>query len=331
MLRYMLAALLVLALVVAGCPKSQQSGTGGGNETAAAPETTLPEEVAQDEASTPVDRGRAIYFGTDYSSTGLTCAHCHAVSPDDEQGRIFIAHSGYGAARRGAWKITTQAQLDAGQGFAKTVVDAANVCVKAPYMDHGDKLIEGSDADALTAFLDSIAQDDKPFIIARAKELPPPGLTPNMANGERIFEQSCSHCHDAGIEGLPDLDDAHTWLNPVQIMAKVRKLTPRWYEDYKNMDYANMEQMPGGDDEVVNPCNPCGTGVDEDEEHKGGESGEAEEGGDEERVFKENAMPYYGTDILSDQDVVDVAFYLIEGLGKEKEDGDEAPVPSAVH
>lgn len=338
MLRIMLVALIALALVVAGCPKGQQAGNGTGDQTAAVPATPPSEEAPPGGAGSPVDRGREIYTGTDYSNTGLTCANCHALSPDDEKDRIFIAHSGYGAARRGAWKITTQAQLDAGQGFAKTVVDAANVCVKAPYMDHGDKLIEGDDAVALTAFLDSIAQDDKPFIIARAKALPPPGMTPDMENGKRIFEESCEHCHDSGIKGLPDLDDAYTWLNPVQVMAKIRKLTPNWYNDYQNTDYMNMEQTPdSSDDEVVNPCgdNPCGTGVDDEGEQEGNEPGEGEE---EDNVFKKNAMPYYGTDILSDQDVVDVAYYVTKGISaesenkdKEEKEAEESKIPPQVN
>lgn len=325
MLRIMLVALIALALVVAGCPKGQQGGNANGDETAGVPATPPPEEEAPPDAGSPVDRGREIYVGTDYSNTGLTCANCHALSPDDEKNRIFIAHSGYGAARRGAWKITSQKQLDAGQGFAKTVIDAANVCVKAPYMDHGEKLIEGDDAVALNAFLDSIAQDDKPFIIAKAKALPPPGMTPDMENGKRIFEESCEHCHDSGIKGLPELDDAYTWLNPLQVMAKVRKLTPDWYSDYEGVDYEHMDAQAPPEEEAVNPCgdnpcNPCGTSADDEGEQEGNEPGEGEE---EDNVFKKNAMPFYGTDILSDQDVVDVAYYVTKGLSAENENKDK--------
>jgi cytochrome c5 len=300
----LLIAMLLLILAIAGCPQGEDTtDTGGSDTTADATGGDGGEDAAP--AGDLVARGREIYTGTDYSNTGLTCAHCHAISPTAEQDQIFIAHSGYGAASRGAWKITSQAQLDAGKGYADTVVDAANVCVKAAYMDHGDELIAGHDAEALEAFLESISVEDQPFIIAKASSLPAPGLTPDKANGKLVYEQSCKNCHDAGIDGLPLLVDASEWLNAAQVMAKVRKLKGNWYNDFEGVDYMNMDEMAGGDDEIVNPCNPCGDGHDEHEEHE-----EHEEHG----VFKEGAMPYYGTDILSDQQVVDVAYYVSEDM-----------------
>jgi hypothetical protein len=110
MLRLFLVALLLLVVAVAGCPK----GEPGGDETGAAP----PEQGMTADASR-VDRGRAIFVGTEYSSTGLSCAHCHALMPQDEQNRIFIAHSAYGAAQRGAWWVKAR-QLHAGRGDAVT-------------------------------------------------------------------------------------------------------------------------------------------------------------------------------------------------------------------
>lgn len=303
---------LLLMAVFAGCPQGDEPADGADGDTAARemddggePMETPEEVIARDESSTPEDRGRNIYMGLDYSNTGLTCAHCHATMPQDEQNRIFIAHSGYGAARRGAWKITSQEQLAAGKGNAETLIDAANVCVKAPYMDHGEQLIEGEDAAALQAYMESIAVDDEPFVIAKADSPPPPGLTPDKENGKLVYNQSCMHCHDAGIDGLPKLVDASEWLNPLQVMAKIRKLPGDWYNDYEGVDYMNMDLQSAGGDEVVNPCNPCGDGEDEQEAHE-----EHEEHG----VFKEGAMPFYGTDILTDQQVVDVAHYVAEEM-----------------
>jgi cytochrome c len=270
-----------------------------------------------------VARGDAIYHGTDYSSTGLTCAHCHASSVEQEAGQKFIAHTAYGAATRGAWKITTQAQLDAKAGYAKSLAEAANACISAPYMNHKEKL-STDDALAMEAYLKSISKadawDSAAFIIARSTMLPAAGLKPDKANGKLIYEQSCEKCHDAGIPGLEELHGAKDWLKPVQIMAKIRKLD-NWYEGYEGKDYASAADMrllaflrSMGVNPVMaqdNPCsNPCaGTA---EEQHAEGEADGHHEEGEEDEVFPEGAMPFYGTDILSDQEVVDVAFYVAE-------------------
>lgn len=298
MLRLLLAALILMTLIVAGCPRGDDADDA---------EPGVEPEVDAD--ATAVDRGRAIFVGTDYSATGLTCAHCHAIMPQDEQNRIFIAHNAYGAAQRGAWWIKTQEQLDAKKGEAETLVDAANVCVAADYLAHGDELIDGEDAEALLAFYESIAQADEPFLIAKASGLPAPGLTPDKVNGKRIYDQSCSHCHAAGIEGLPELAGLAEWMevNPVQIMAKIRGLDGDWYDDFAGMDYAKMDAAAGSpEDKVVTP-----DGAEDAEE---GEAGHAEHDEDEHGVFEEGAMPFYTTDILSDQYVVDVAYYIVEDL-----------------
>lgn len=324
-----LAALLAAATAISGCPGGgKQDATSASAPSARATAPDSAPEAQPTAAADPVERGKAIYTGTDYSNTGLTCAHCHAASAAEEEGRIFIAHSGYGAATRGAWKITSQEQLDAKKGFAATLVEAANACVGAPYMNHKEKLIEGEDAAALLAYLESIsdpaAKDGAAFIIAKAKALPAGGLTPDKENGKRIYEQSCEHCHDAGIEGLEELHGAKDWLNPVQVMAKVRKLDG-WYENYETAKYAQGPRRPAAETRFAglyralglstalaeeNPCgeNPCGE-AHEGHDHEGHEHHEE---GEEHDVFPEGAMPFFGTDILSDQDVVDVAFYVAE-------------------
>lgn len=329
-----LAALLLAATAISGCPGG--GGKGAATQSSSPPPaardtagTSAPADSAPSAGTDPVARGQAIYAGTEYSNTGLSCAHCHAASAAEAEGRIFIAHSGYGAATRGAWKITSQAQLDAKKGFAATLVDAANACVGAPYMNHKEKLIEGADAAALTAYLESIsdpaAKDGQAFIIARAKSLPVSGLKPDKAHGQQIYEQSCKHCHDAGIKGLEELEGAKDWLNPVQVMAKVRKLDG-WYDNNKDAKYASLNHGRGSQLAALyralgvnsalaeeNPCgNPCG-GSGEAAEHEQGE-GHAEGEDGEDDIFPEGAMPFFGTDILSDQDVVDVAFYVAEEL-----------------
>jgi hypothetical protein len=301
-------ALCAMALCVPGCkPKPQVK------EPPRPPLHAPNRPVLRD----PVTRGQIIFSGKEFSATGLSCANCHAASANPE--RIFIAHSAYGAAARGAWWITTQAEFDAKLGQAATLVDAANKCVSAPYMG-GKKLIEGDDAKALEAFYQSIsdpsAKDSAPFIQTPPTALPAKGLKPNSLNGQRIYDNSCSHCHGA-IEGIVDLKDANTWLNEVQVMAKVRKL-PDWETANKDATYAYQAwprlqlaqvfglraafaQDPGAGAPPAATAPPAA-----------GAPPAATAG--EQPGFPENAMPYYATDILSDQDVVDVAFYVIQNL-----------------
>lgn len=308
MLRLFVVMVLLLVFTITGCPK------GGGTDSPPQEPTGTETGDEPATASSALDlaaRGKEIFEGYDYSNTSLSCADCHAASKAQEQDKIFIAHSAYGAARRGAWKITKEEQLAINRGFAPDVIAAANVCVKASYMNHGDEPIEGDDAEALNAYLESIAVDDEPFIIAKATSLPQAGLTPDLENGKRIFEMSCAKCHDAGKEGIIDLDDANEWLNEVQLMAKIRKLRGDWYADYEGMTYASLAENPC----AANPCNPCGESEAADEGY--------EEQEDEHGMFEENAMPFFATDILSDQDVVDVAFYIISGAEHVEEPGDE--------
>ena len=300
--------LLCATALAAGCkPKEQKP-----------PPPLPPTHAPTDRAvlEDPVAKGRLIFGGTTYSATGLACANCHAAAPESDARQLYIAHSAYGMTSRGAWWITTQAQLDAKQGAAATLADAANKCVSAPYMS-GTRMIEGDDAKALEAFLSFIAKpeakDAKPFIIKQATALPPKGLKPNLENGKRIYEMSCTHCHGV-IKGIDELKGAKDWLNEVQLMAKVRKLGD-WFNDNKKAKYAYdahrgahvaqwlglapalaAEPAPGGGA-------PAGTGAQPPTKGSGGQT-----------VFPKDAMPFFATDILSDQDVVDVAFYVIQKL-----------------
>jgi mono/diheme cytochrome c family protein len=174
-------------------------------------------------------------------------------------------------------------------------------------MNHAEQLIEGDDATALTAFFENIATDDEPFIIAMATALPSPGLVPDKENGRRIFEMSCTICHDVGLEGMPSLHGAKDWLNPVQVMAKARKFGD-WFNDNKNATYA--VHRPSAILAALGVIVACAEeeGDEATEAHMNHEH-EAEEG-----LFPADAMPFYGTDILTDQQVVDVAFYVAEDL-----------------
>lgn len=334
MYKALTAFMLFGLLMLTACPggsggESGDSGNATGDDsTTVADATDMMDEAADAVESgadmveaviDPVERGREIYYGTDYSNTGLTCAHCHAASPEEEANGKLIAHTGYGAMPRGSWKHTSQEMLDAGEGRAATIVDAANACVKAAYMDHGEQLIEGTDGEALTAFMESIADetawDAEPFVIEVNRSMPVGGLTPDMENGERIYENTCEGCHEAGIDGLVDLHGLGEWMNTMQLMAKIRKLDD-WYGAYENAEYATLPShnldravawMLGSTVAHAQEGNPCGDNPCGDHSH---ESHEGHDHGDS--PFSEDAMPFFASDILSDQDVVDVAHYIIE-------------------
>ena len=334
----LIASLVLGLLMLCGCPGGgggDNADSGGSSGGTSSSDTNTSDSSGDSGTAADTDgsadaggalsgtelvaRGEAIFRGTEYSNTGLTCAHCHAASPDDEKEARLIAHTAYGAAPRGSRKHVDQASLDAGAGKAGTLLEASNFCVGAPYMAHKEQLIEGSDGEALTAYLESIADetawDAAPFVLDINRSMPVAGLTPNMENGERIYEHSCERCHEGDIEGLEELHGASEWLNPMQIMAKIRKQKD-WYGAYE--DAVNSAAVPSHDlDRAVawmlgidtawaQDENPCG----EHEEHH-------DEGGehhDEDSVFEENAMPHYASDILSDQDVVDVAHYIAENV-----------------
>jgi mono/diheme cytochrome c family protein len=319
-LTFFALALLALALVAPGCKRKAEV-----KEPPRPPIHAPDRAVVQD----PLSRGKMIFSGAEFSATGLSCANCHAASASAEQGRIFIAHSAYGAVARGAWWITTQAEFDAKLGQAATLVDAANKCVSAPYMG-GKKLIQGDDAKALEAFYQSIsdpaAKDSAPLIQTPPKALPPKGLKPDKANGKRVYEESCSHCHGM-VKGIVDLTDANTWLNEVQVMAKLRHL-PDWEKSNKDAKYAYhawpymrlaqtfgltpaFAQAPGAGGKPPAGAAPPAAGT---TPPAGASADTAAGDGGDGRIFPENAMPYFATDILSDQDVVDVAFYVIKDL-----------------
>ncbi len=309
---FLLCGLLLLTACPGGGDSGDSADAGKSGSTDIVAQTPPADDATDtmDTAADPVARGKEIYFGTDYSNTGLSCAHCHAASPEDEANGKLIAHTGYGAVSRGSWKNTDQAMLDAGEGRATSVVDAANKCVGAPYMAHKEQLIEGSDADALAAYMDSIADesawDAAAFVIEVQRSMPVAGLTPDMENGERIYENTCERCHDAGIEGIEELHGLGEWMTPMQLMGKIRKM-PDWYNAYEGVEYASLSShsldravawMLGSTVAHAQEANPCG-------EHN-------DLGSDDHTVFSEDAMPFFASDILSDQDVVDVAHFIIE-------------------
>ncbi len=332
-----LVTIVVIALLLSSCPgggadtgktpgKSPGASNAGAKPTGTQATGTPPVKTAD---ADPIQRGYDIFHTTEYSNTSLVCANCHANSERTDEERVYIASSGYGAASRGAWKISSQKQLDAGEGHVKSLIDAANICVKAPYLNHAEQLIEGSDADALIAYLESIAKDDEPFVIGRTKKMPVGGLLNDEENGRRIYSIGCKNCHDVGLEDVPELAGASDWLNALQVMAKVRKVGIDYYGDWVDMDYANYavgEEIPvSGQAGRANPCgenpcgdNPCGEGHDHDAHGEGPDEGQ-DDGNDaghddDHGMFAEGAMPFYSTRILSDQDVVDVAYFISEKL-----------------
>lgn len=328
MTKALTAFVIMGTLLLCACP-----GGGGSKEDASAGKTAGGDVVARtppEEVPVKVDlasRGREIYFGTEYSNTGLSCAHCHAASPADEANGKLIAHTGYGAAARGSWKHTDQAQLDAKAGKAGSLLEAANFCVSAPYMNSKDHQISGQDGEALETYMASIADasawDAAPFVIEVSRSMPAAGLTPDMENGKRIYENTCERCHD-GIEGIEELHGLGEWMNPMQLMGKIRKM-PDWFDTYESATYASLSShntdrvvawMLGSTAAYAQEGNPCGENPRADNPCAQNPCGDnpcgAEHDDDEDSIFAEGAMPFFATDILSDQDVVDVAHYLIE-------------------
>ena len=252
---------------------------------------------------------------------------------------VFAAHSAYGMSGRGAWWVMTPEQLTAKKGEAATLSDAANRCIAAPYMANAGKPLSPEDAEALTVYLTSIydaqAKDSAPFLIAKALSVPPGGLTPDKTNGQRIYDTSCSQCHGV-VDTVPRLEEKKFELNVVQIMAKVRGLAD-WETTYKTANYSVGQEPSGGPvtwllygmrayaqegapPEAAPPAaNPPAGG-------EGAAPGPSGAGGEAEAAspFAENSMPWYATDILSDQDVVDVAFYIFQDLGAPE----PAPTPA---
>jgi mono/diheme cytochrome c family protein len=199
-------------------------------------------------------------------------------------------------------------------------------------MNNKGHKLSPEDGAAMEAYLKSIsrsdAKDAAPFVIARTDKLPAPGLKPDKAAGKLLYEQSCKHCHDAGIEGLESLAGAKDWLTPVQVMAKVRKLDG-WYEKYEGQKYAVASGSASAQTLAelrralgITVVHAQETGHDEAAEHSEAgehheeaehdEEGEHHEEGEE--LFPEGSMPFYGTDILSDQQVVDVSFFVAEDM-----------------
>jgi hypothetical protein len=281
------------------------------------PEPQLPPATSSAPATPakldPAERGKAIFTTAEYSATGLTCATCHA-QKSQEPGRIYPAHSACGMTARGTWWIKTPAQFTEKRGEAATLSDAANRCIKAPYMK-GENKLSREDAAALEEFLGSIAdpgaKDGKPFLIQKALAPPVGGLKAGKENGVRIYEQACLLCHGT-FGNIPDLKAIGAEFNPVQVMAKVRGIAD-WETKYKDAQYALAPRQPGGgwlawtglSLAYASEATPAPSAA-----PATGSAGAEAPSGDPAGSFAENSMPWYALDILSDQDVVDVSFYI---------------------
>jgi len=312
-----LLTLLVLS-VLAGCPGPHKKGPAAQLEKGTAPPAAKPVETAP--PVDPIARGKELFSTAAYSATGITCANCHAANTADLTGRIYIAHSALGMAPRGAWWISDDAQLKAMLGSSPTLADAALVCIAGPYMNYKLAVPPG-DKDALAAYLNSIAdpaaKDAKPFIVQTNYAMPPGGLTPNVENGKRVFESSCKYCHGAVLD-LSTLKGAGGIWNPLQIMGKVRKAKGNWFNDHKGKIYGAAGEpasqrlarlfgmqpaLAQGESGVEPPENITPA------QGQGGEG--VEDANPETLKFPKDGMPGFAPDLLTDQEVVDVAHYVM--------------------
>jgi mono/diheme cytochrome c family protein len=315
-----------LAVLLTACPK-QPKGTSSTPAPVAAvqqeqgPTTEVPAEITPEQS---IARGQEIFTGTAYSKTGLTCAMCHSMSPTMDEGKIYIASNAYTAARRGTWRVKSQAAQAAGTDGVNDLIEAVNMCVTAPYMNNGEKLTP-EDANAIQTFLKSIDTKveggDKLVPALDNYPMPAAGLTPDREHGKVIYETSCKFCHDNGIKDLPSLAGAKDWLTPIQVMAKVRKVQGDWFNDYKTQTYACANPLARqlallgisvAYAEEAGATPPPSAAAPPAGEPGAAPPAEATAGTDE--IFPENAMPGYPPEILTDQDVVDVAFYVAEEL-----------------
>ncbi len=319
MLRTLLAIAAVLVLATA-CPKPE--GAIVADTPVAAPPAAKPaaaQPAPEQSAPELIARGQELFTGTQQSKTGLACAACHSLSPMMDEGKIYIARDAYTMTRRGVWRATSAEQASAGAGEAATLKDAVALCVSAPYY-HNTAGLPAEDLAALEAFIKTLDKPElaaAPVISQAHYAMPAAGLAPDRAHGKEIYATSCKFCHDNAVRGIESLAGATDWLTPIQVMAKVRKVEGDWYNDYKSQTYACADplarqlallgisaayaQEAGAAPPEVNP-------------HTGQPVAAEEEQIPADELFPQNAMPGYAPEILSDQDVVDVAFYVVEEL-----------------
>lgn len=321
-------AIAVLLLLATACPKTDNTAPGG--TSASAPPPGAPPDAAPGDSphAMPdsgnkeqelIARGQELF--TDYvvTKTGLTCANCHSISPMMDEGKIYIARNAYTMTRRGIWRANSEEQIASGMGEAASLGGAITMCVTAPYYNNTAGL-PADDLAALTAFINTLDKPEleaAPIISKASYPMPAAGLTPDREHGKEIYETSCKFCHDNAVRGIESLAGAKDWLTPIQVMAKVRKAEGDWYNDYKGQAYACIDPLArqlallginvAHAQELDNPhgiVNP----------HGDPDGAAAEPAMDESELFPMNAMPGYAPEILSDQDVVDVAFYVAEEL-----------------
>lgn len=305
-----------------GTPVAAEDGSAAADGAAAGdgglvepPRNAKDAVPAKGGADDPRARGEQLFTQPILSTTGLSCADCHSLEPKPAPGRIYIAHSLHDVALRRAWWVPDAAAQQAFSGGAASLEDAIVHCVTAPYLNYR-AVIDQHELATLSLYLrsqlDPSSTGGKPRVTQQSWPLPKPGLKPDLANGARIYREACLNCHGK-YEGIEKLEGAKDWLTPLQIMAKLRKAPGDWYNDNKGKTYARAHRpltarllaLAGIESAAAQDGGGSSGGG---QETAPGVEGAAQAG--EEEIFPEGAMPGFAPDILSDQDVVDVAHYV---------------------
>ncbi len=189
-----------------------------------------------------VERGRKIFYDSNYGSTGLACADCHADFddvnyPDD---RIRPGHNLIGVTK----KKTTWYGRFRGE-MLKTSAYGAGLCVvmyqKKDNIKNPLKALPPEDASALIAYFEFITGDGEPRVNNIQPILPWDNeedrqeklknfkvkilsLDGNPKNGEIIYEKACQQCHSEEIAIGPPLFNIE--INPEKVIEFIRAGSP---------------------------------------------------------------------------------------------------------
>lgn len=185
-----------------------------------------PRSLAQSAKNGDIVDGKQLFWSTDWSATGLTCAHCHAdfnekKDPDD---RLRPGHSLYNGGFRAEWQTWDGRKI-------QTLKKAVEMCIVrwivAREGEEEDKLPAKHHLRKVLAYLrsDDLSPEKKSRAIEpmRTNKLPSDQLLElgDLNLGMPIFRRSCSHCHlDDGSGPAPSL--IRNGYSRYQIAKKVR-------------------------------------------------------------------------------------------------------------
>jgi mono/diheme cytochrome c family protein len=193
----------------------------------------LPEEV---------ERGRKIFYDSNYGSTGLACANCHADFDDEKypDDRIRPGHNLIGVTKK---KVTWYGRFR-GEALGATAY-GAGLCIvmyqRKDNIKNPFKALPPEDASALIAYFEFITGDAEPKIndikpilpwesekdrlakleVFKSKIL---SLKGNPQNGEIIYEKACQQCHSEEIAIGPPLFNIE--INPGKMIELIRAGSP---------------------------------------------------------------------------------------------------------